>query len=685
MPLGKTDSSQFVLFPKTLPTLPLPTQTRAADAGADGQAIGIISMFDGLTDPLKAGLTGIGGDLASAYKDASDRNSRIQWLKQVYDQLKQSVNAASLLWEGAGTISTWPTDPGEAYKLYQKMMQDLQKSGQTLDPSLQDTYTYVTSGGQQVYVDKTEIDGKISTFDAGNFSWLDRTRDGNDKLNDVQFAWKMLKDYPNARWIRWPDGKLYHLEAGPNQPPGYLAPLDGMIAHPGADTLKQINLQLYGNQYLAETKRLKDAGLPISAYDAYQYMIGGKAGYTAVNQIKSLNPPPNFSGVPDNTIVAVGKDYYLVQKGQGRKLDAAPTGLLTGLPGDIKPAGNARYLNAIDATMNLLLQNSGVVVPGDYDMCQYQYTGRDGNPQTGYSMLPPVELASDPSYPLSYAPGTLLHCPSGYYRVNDAYSAAKVTSNAVEVTDKNPDFSQFNPGTVVKLTDGKYYWITKDKQAAPLPDYPLVKFMSPERKANWDGVLMTELLQQAGIIVPDSAYDTCVFLDENGNTRFAKLPVKEADKLTGAPSGKDYPADTVVKGADGQYWYIDARQQVHPVKTRMTVVEPKEGEIPDPNNYDPGTVVHFDDGNYYRITQDHQKVLLADFPLEKLICNPSEDQLKSIQGGVQDLMNQQGSNLQFLYIRLQELAGMQNTLATLIMAIVSAVSNTGNNIGRNMA
>jgi hypothetical protein len=48
-------------------------------------------------------------------------------------------------------------------------------------------------------------------------------------------------------------------------------------------------------------------------------------------------------------------------------------------------------------------------------------------------------------------------------------------------------------------------------------------------------------------------------------------------------------------------------------------------------------------------------------------------------------MNQQGSNLQFLYIRLQELAGMQNTLATLIMAIVSAVSNTGNNIGRNMA
>jgi hypothetical protein len=307
-----------------------------------------------------------------------------------------------------------------------------------------------------------------------------------------------------------------------------------------------------------------------------------------------------------------------------------------------------------------------------------------GGGQIGYAKLPPVVVGADPQTIniVSYAPGTLLQYTDSknnvsFYRVTGT-GVAKIedpSTFAKPVSGNPPDLSAIDAGTVVKLDDGKLYWVTSDKKTVPADGAPLLRFMSPERKASWDGVRTTEALQEAGLQFTDKDMDAVRFLDKNGNTIDAKLPTKVFSGPGAEPSGSDYAPGDVVENTDKtKAWYIDAQGKAQEAQPPFEVKKKNVAKNFDPEKYNPGDVVGQDDGVYYRITIDHKKVRIS-YPLEKYISDPSPAQIQSIQGKLMDLQNAQGSNMTRLALKLQDLSSQNNTLATFIGNLVKAIQD----------
>jgi hypothetical protein len=486
----------------------------------------------------------------------------------------------------------------------------------------------------------------------------------------------------DAEWVRFPNGQLYHLEAGSDLPPGYLGGLTSFIKDPSL-----VSLALFSKQFLSETKRLQAAGLPIDSFDAYQYSYNGKVGYTTANQIldRSSN---DFSGIPNSTIVAVkgenGVDYYLVDFGKGLKLDGPPEGILMGLPSGLEPQAAKRLRDAIAATTDLV-QNGFSFTAGDYDMAMYSF----GGGQVGYAKMPPVVVTSNPQTVnvATTPPGTLLQYTDAqnkvsYYRVTGT-GVIKVedpSAIAKAVSGNPPDLSSIDPGTLVKLDDGKLYWVTSDQKTMPADGAPLLRFMSPERSANWHGVQVTALLEEAGYVPTDKEADSFRYKDKNDNTIFAKMPPKVFNGPGREPNGKDYAPGDVIEnanriGEDKKAWYIDEQGKVQEARS---CVEVKASGVKlkdfDPAKYNPGDVVGLENGIYYRITTDHDKIQIS-YPLERLICNPSDAQIKLIKGQLIDLQNSKTSNMTTLALRLQNIFGQSNNLATMLASIVKEMKD----------
>jgi hypothetical protein len=672
-----TNPNPPVLVPKPLNDGPLPTAPEP-----DNPPQGVVTLFTGFTEGLVGTLVGKGGELASVYRELADREGMVKWFKQVYDSVGQTVNRTTLIWEGPEGITAWPTDVTQQVDATAQLIAALKAKGMQLDPFVLDKAAYLDGNGTMVAVDSSTVFGT-------SIPHYDRAALIGPDLWGKYSSWSDLQVIAtfggNAKYWYFPDGKLYYVGVN-SSGQRYKTEVRQLASNPSS-----LSLQLYGAAYAAETDRLRAAGMPVTRYDAYQYSLGNgsKTGYTLSNQILTRDTA-DFSGIPDGTIVAVAHDYYLVANGAGQKLDGPPKGLLTGLPGNASPSADARYRNAIASTSSLTMGGLSLVA-GDYDMCLYAY----GGGQVGHAKLPPVVVSTDPRNGglTGQPPGTLLQYTdarnhTGYYRVTGPGTVAAVEDPAAiakVVTGNPPDLSAIDAGTLVKLDDGKLYWVAKDKSTVPADGAPLLRFLSPERKANWDGIQVTEALLEAGIRLEDSDMDTCVYIDRDGSTVFAKLPAKVFDGPGDAPDGKNYAPGDVIESADGSHaWYIDAQGQAQEAKSRITVKEVVSPDAFDPTKYDPGTVVGIEGGDYYRITTDHQAVRIS-YPLEKLICNPSEVQISSIQGKLKDLMNEKNTNMQGLMIRLQKLAGDQNWLATLIMGIVSMMANVTNSVARNMA
>jgi hypothetical protein len=685
MPLGKAFPPTFTFKPFTEPKAATPP---------DKPRQGIITMYDTFTGPLNGSLAGTEAELARVYADVANREALIRVIKERQDRLGQTGSRSSLVWEGPAVIElSWPDNQADAYAKSKAYEQLLQANGQTLDSFLKDGYHIKSAIDQgDMFFDKATVEADIRARGTDNYNIKNSIPwDFQPLASDATRMWLWgKKNFPNGgfpQWFRIGD-QVYRLQ-GKGQT-GYLVPADDYLAHTSPDMLKQHSLQLFGSDFIEETQRLRSAGMPVTSYDAYQYSInGGKIGYTIVNQILARDSA-DFSGIPDRTIVAVGADYYFVNKGIGTKLDAAPTGILMGLPANARPPSGTRYQNAIVSTLSLI-QDGTTLAAGDYDMCMYSY----GGGQTGYAKLPPVVVGTDPRNGgfTTYPPGTLLQYTdaqnnTGYYRVTGPGTVASVEDAATiarTVTGTPPDLSAIAAGTLIKLDDGKLYWVTKDHKTQPADGAPLLRFLSPEKRANWDGIQVTEALQEAGLRLGPGDADTCVFLDRNGNTVFAKLPAKVFDGPGAAPNGKDYAPGDVVKSRDGtQAWYIDEQGQAQEAKSRIVAKEVVEAGTLDPSKYDPGTVVADTDGNYYRITYDQQAVRIS-YPLEELICNPSDAQISALQDKLTNLSNEKASNMTRLTIRLQQLAGDRNWLATMLVGIITMLTNTANGIGRNMA
>ena len=212
----------------------------------------------------------------------------------------------------------------------------------------------------------------------------------------------------------------------------------------------------------------------------------------------------------------------------------------------------------------------------------------------------------------------------------------------------------------------------------PADGAPLLRFMSPERSANWHGVQVTALLEEAGYVPTDKEADTIQYKDKNDNTIFAKMPPKVFNGPGSEPNGKDYAPGDVIESADRtgvgkKAWYIDGQGKVQEARSCVEVkASGVKKEDFDPAKYNPGDVVGLDNGIYYRITTDHDKKQIS-YPLERLICNPSDAQIKLIKGQLIDLQNSKTANMTTLALRLQNILGQSNNLATMMASIVKTI------------
>ncbi|MBK4733256.1 hypothetical protein [Noviherbaspirillum pedocola] len=659
---------------------PVVSVTDTASENKD-DSVGMVTIFEPFTDPLLSRIDSLSSALNGAYNDLDRIEKSIAWTKKVYDELGQPINAQTLMWEGPEKITGWPTDIQKQVDMTKQIEQELAKQGKKLDAASKDAYYYVAYSGQLASVTKSEFGSKVLDFNPGAYGQF-------SGWNAAQKAWYAIKtkhDFPDTDWVRI-DGHLYHLEAGGNsKSPGYFSEFKSEFIQ----NSQQLSLQLFGDRFFAETQRLKAAGLPISGYDAYKYSFNGNTGYTTENQILTRDTT-NFSGVADRTIVQVDDQYYLVNGGKGQKLDGPPEGVLMGLPSDLKPQADKRLRDAIAATTDLV-QNGLSFTAGDYDMAMYSF----GGGQIGYAKMPPVVVSANPQNLnlTSYPPGTLLQYTDeqnkvSYYRVTGT-GVIKVedpSAIAKAVSGNPPDLSSIDPGTLIKLDDGKLYWVTSDQKTMPADGAPLLRFMSPERSANLHGVQVTALLEEAGYVPTDKEADTIQYKDKNDNTIFAKMPPKVFNGPRSEPNGKDYAPGDVIETADRKKaWYIDEQGKVQEARScvEVKVSGVKEKDF-DPAKYNPGDVVGLDNGIYYRITTDHDKKQIS-YPLERLICNPSDAQISLIKGQLIDLQNSKTANMTTLALRLQNILGQSNNLATMMASIVKTIMDTVSAFFRNMA
>jgi hypothetical protein len=447
------------------PVVVSPASTTATSEIRPSNLAGIImDLFDN-----KYGmLTDRGEALKKAIDDAT---AAINRLNPQLDGLKSWTDPSDVpseIWAGPSPL-VWPSDRAAAYSKSVEVEAALRSAGYVIPEVAKNGFSFIDNNGARAFASADEAKKKTAPIYLTDAQFNDPSQ--------ANFIANTVAQSPAADYFVTKDGVLYHLDTHNPGGRGYtFKKTEGFLLAPDSAMLNTLDLRLNSAADIAETRRLEGTGLTFSPYNAYQYKYVNSAGATITDyatQAPIELSAANFAGLPDGTLVHVqGKDYYVVQNGQGQLLAGKPEGFMRSLQGytDI-----ALLEQRLAETEKIRLEGIAIHAE-DYDYCKYTYD--DGT--IGYSALSDIVEVKGPNPFKDQPVGTLVHSDDGkYYRITAPNHGSPVTSPLPlsPRQAKGTDFSGFDIGALVLSDNGKYYRVCQDHSGVEV-SYPLQQFIS---------------------------------------------------------------------------------------------------------------------------------------------------------------------------------------------------------------